>query len=112
MEIGSSSMGWPWDAVTTLAAALDRLGARIYHEIHVESSYIDLSGAPKLAERLAEFSACVDECLAALDDPSVIAALSTVQDILGCTEPRSQTLLRCLHEGGSPDRCPVCKSGV
>jgi hypothetical protein len=64
------------DAVTVLATALDRLGARIHRDLHVESSYIDLSGAPGLAETLAGFSAYADECLAALDNPAVIDALA------------------------------------
>ena len=65
------------NAVTVLATALDRLGARIHRDLHVESSYIDLSGAPRrLAETLAGFSAYADECLAALDDPAVINALA------------------------------------
>lgn len=64
------------DAVTVLATALDRLGARIHRDLHVESSYIDLSDAPGLAETLAGFSAYADECLAALDNPAVINALA------------------------------------
>lgn len=64
------------DAVTVLATALDRLGARIHRDLHVESSYIDLSGAPRLAETLAGFSVYADECLAALDNPAVIKALT------------------------------------
>lgn len=64
------------DAVTVLATALDRLGARIHRDVHIESSYIDLSGDPRLAETLAGFSAYADECLTALDDPGVIAALA------------------------------------
>lgn len=67
------------DAVTVLATALDRLGARIHRDLHVESSYIDLSGAPRLAETLTGFSAYADECLAALDDPGVIAALGAAR---------------------------------
>ena len=63
-------------AVTVLATALDRLGARIHRDLHVESSYIDLSGAPQLAETLAGFSAYADDCLAALDNPAVVNALA------------------------------------
>lgn len=64
------------DAVTVLATALDRLGARIHRDLHVDSSYIDLSGAPRLAETLEGFSVYADECLTALDNPAVINALA------------------------------------
>jgi hypothetical protein len=67
------------DAVMVLATALDRLGARIHRDLHVESSYIDVSADPQLATTLAGFSAYADECLAALDDPSVTTALAAVR---------------------------------
>ncbi|SNS90400.1 hypothetical protein [Actinoplanes regularis] len=63
------------DAVTVLATALDRLGARIHRDLHVDSSHIDLSD-PRLAATLTGFSAYADECLAALDNPAVTSALA------------------------------------
>lgn len=66
------------DAVTVLAEALDRLGARIHRDLHPESSY--RSGAdPVLAATLDGFSTFAEECLAALDDPAVVAALAPDQ---------------------------------
>ncbi|BEL01823.1 hypothetical protein Q0Z83_000140 [Actinoplanes sichuanensis] len=64
------------DAVTVLAAALDQLGARIHRDLHVDSSYINVTD-PRLVATLAEFSAYADECLTALDDPAVISVLDT-----------------------------------
>ncbi|WIM99971.1 hypothetical protein ACTOB_003642 [Actinoplanes oblitus] len=63
------------DAVTVLATALDRLGARIHRDLHVDSSHIDLSD-PRLAATLTGFSAYADECLAALDNPAVTTILA------------------------------------
>lgn len=67
------------DAVTVLATALDRLGARIHRDLHVESSDIDVSDDPQLADTLAGFSAYADECLAALDNPNVMTALAAAR---------------------------------
>lgn len=67
------------DAVAVLATALDRLGARIHRDVHVESSNIDLSADPRLAQTLASFSSYADECLTALDNPSVMTALATAR---------------------------------
>lgn len=69
------------DAVTVLAAALDRLGARIHRDLHVESSHIDLSADPELASTLTGFSAYADECLTVLDNPAVTRALAAAQAI-------------------------------
>lgn len=63
--------------VVVLAEALDRLGARIYRDLHLESSYLDPSGVPGLEKTLSDFSMFTDECLTALDDPGVIEALKT-----------------------------------
>ena len=69
------------EAVTVLAEALDRLGARIHRDLHVESS----EGAPTsdqaLAATLVKFSAYTDECLEALDDARVLAALTAAKDV-------------------------------
>ncbi|WBB93350.1 hypothetical protein [Verrucosispora sp. WMMC514] len=65
------------DAVAVLVTALDQLGARIHRDLHVESSHIDLSADPQLANTLTGFSAFADECLAVLDNPAVARALAT-----------------------------------
>ncbi|MFE9205663.1 hypothetical protein [Micromonospora sp. NPDC007230] len=67
------------DAVTVLATALDQLGARIHRDLHIESSHIDLSADPQLANTLAGFSAYADECLTVLDNPAVTRALAAAQ---------------------------------
>ena len=67
------------DAVTVLATALDELGARIYRDVHVDSSYIDLPEGSKLAESLTDFSAYADQCLTALDNPVVKQALTAAR---------------------------------
>lgn len=64
------------DAVTVLATALDRLGARIHRDLHVDSTDSALSADPQAARLLAGFSAYADECLAALDNAAVQAALA------------------------------------
>jgi hypothetical protein len=66
------------DAVTVLASALDQLGARIYRDLHVDSSDIDVSDS-RLINTLTGFSAYADECLAALDDPSVRTILAATR---------------------------------
>lgn len=59
-------------AVAVLATALDSLGARIYRDLHVESTDIAARAAdPRLAETLAGFTAYAEDCLAVLDDPEV-----------------------------------------
>lgn len=72
------NMGYA-DALTALATALDQLGARIHRDLHVESSHIDLSVDPQLADTLAGFSAYADECLTVLDNPAVTRALAAAQ---------------------------------
>lgn len=67
------------DAVTALATALDELGARIYRDVHVDSSYIDLPEGSKLTDTLTEFSAYTDECLTVLDNPVVVRALAAAR---------------------------------
>ncbi|MET8152058.1 hypothetical protein ACIBSW_40460 [Actinoplanes sp. NPDC049668] len=67
------------DAVTVLATALDNLGARIHRDLHVESSYIDVSEDSALAEILTGFSSFADRCLAALHDPAVKRALAATR---------------------------------
>jgi hypothetical protein len=64
------------DAITVLATALDELGARIYRDLHVESGCLDASDSPRIAATLTDFSAYADQCLTALDDPSVVKALA------------------------------------
>ena len=63
-------------AVTILATALDNLGARIYRDLHVESSYIDLGDAKAMADALTGFSSFADEVLGALSHPAVKRALA------------------------------------
>jgi hypothetical protein len=63
-------------AVSVLANALDNLGARIHRDLHVGSSYIDVSEDPALAEILTGFSDFADRCLDALSDPDVRRALA------------------------------------
>ena len=59
-------------AVTALATALDSLGARIYRDLHVDSTDLGAHGAdPRLAQLLTGFSAYAEECLSVLDDPDV-----------------------------------------
>lgn len=67
------------DAVTVLATALDRLGARIHRDLHVETSHIDLSSDPRLASMLTGFSAYADECLTVLNNPAVTSALTAAR---------------------------------
>ncbi|TCB94451.1 hypothetical protein E0H26_21255 [Micromonospora zingiberis] len=67
------------DAVTVLATALDQLGARIHRDLHVESSHLDVSADPQLANTLTGFSAYADECLSVLDNPAVTRALAAAQ---------------------------------
>ena len=67
------------DAVTVLATALDELGARIYRDVHVESSYLHLPEDSKLTDTLTEFSAYTDECLTVLDNPIVVRALAAAR---------------------------------
>jgi hypothetical protein len=64
------------DAVTVLATALDRLGARIHRDLHVDSTDSALGTDPQVTKLLVGFSAYADECLAALDDATVQAALA------------------------------------
>jgi hypothetical protein len=66
-------------AVTVLATALDKLGARIHSDLHVESSHVDVSADPALAEILTGFSSYADECLSALSDPAVTKALAATR---------------------------------
>lgn len=63
------------EAVTVLAEALDRLGARIHRDLHVETREAAPVSDPQLAATLASFSAYTDDCLQALDDARVLAAL-------------------------------------
>lgn len=59
------------------AAALDKLGARIHRDLHVESSYVDLGAAdPQLHAALIDLSTLADECLSVLDRTET-AATST-----------------------------------
>ena len=67
------------DAVNILATALDELGARIHRDLHVESSHIDLSGNPRLAATMSDFSTYADNCLAALDAPAVAKVLAATR---------------------------------
>jgi hypothetical protein len=67
------------DALTVLATTLDRLGARIHRDLHVDSSHLDLSADPQLASTLSGFSAYADECLAVLDSPTVTNALAAAR---------------------------------
>jgi hypothetical protein len=63
------------DAVNVLAQALDRLGARIHRDLHVESMEGAPVADPQLAATLAAFSAYADDCLEVLDDARVLAVL-------------------------------------
>jgi hypothetical protein len=63
------------EAVTVLADALDRLGARIHRDLNVETGEAAPASDPELAATLVSFSAYADECLEALDDVRVLAAL-------------------------------------
>ena len=67
------------DAVTVLATALDQLGARIYSDVHIDSSYISLPDDSALTETLTAFSAYADECLTVLDNPVVVRALAAAR---------------------------------
>jgi hypothetical protein len=69
------------DAVTVLATALDSLGARIHRDLHVESSYIDVSDDPELTGVLTDFSSFADRCLAALNHPTVKRALAATRAV-------------------------------
>ena len=67
------------EAVTMLAQALDRLGARIHRDLHVDSAHVDLIADPQLEATLARFSAYADDCLEVLDDAKVMAALHAAE---------------------------------
>lgn len=77
-QLGEALVG-ARSAVTILAEALDRLGARFHRDLHIESSYTSPSGDPQLDDALIKFSALADECLEALDNPVVIAALTAAR---------------------------------
>jgi hypothetical protein len=65
-------------AVSALATALDKLGARIYRDLHVDSTdAVTVDADPRLTAMLTSFSAYAEECLAVLDDPSVRTVLDT-----------------------------------
>ncbi|GLW31206.1 hypothetical protein [Actinoplanes regularis] len=61
----------PCTAVTVLAEALDKLGARI----HLDTAYNVAEDNP-LYGLLEQFSGYTDECLTALDHPAVKATLA------------------------------------
>lgn len=64
-------------AVTILATALDNLGARIYRDIHIDSSYIPLpADDPALLRIVSDFSSFADDVLGALNHPAVKRALA------------------------------------
>jgi hypothetical protein len=71
----------PYAAVTVLAEALDRLGARIHRDLHVESREAAPVSDPDLARTLTKFSAYADECLEALEDSRVVAALMAARQV-------------------------------
>lgn len=81
MELALTDPVQPYAAVTVLAEALDRLGARIYRDLHVESREAAPVSDPDLAMTLAKFSAYADECLEALEDARVLAALMAAKQI-------------------------------
>lgn len=77
-----ASQGTPFaEAVTVLADALDRLGARIHRDLNVETSESAPASDPELAATLVRFSAYADECLEALDDARVLAALMATKQV-------------------------------
>lgn len=68
--------------VLVVATALDRLGARIHRDLHVDSSYLDVSDTdPQLARVLRDFSDLADECLEALDHPVVLASSTSTREV-------------------------------
>jgi hypothetical protein len=69
-----------------LAEALDRLGARIHRDLHVESREAAPVSDPDLARTLAQFSAYADECLETLEDARVVAALMAARQVEGRAE--------------------------
>jgi hypothetical protein len=59
-----------------LATALDNLGARLYRDLHVDTTDLAVTSRdPQVATTLISFSAYAEECLAVLDNPDVLAAL-------------------------------------
>lgn len=86
----------PYAAVTVLAEALDRLGARIHRDLHVESGEAAPVADPDLAMTLAKFSTYADECLEALEDTQVVAALVAAKQL--AVSPDADTI------GGTGDR--------
>lgn len=63
-------------AVAVLVVAIDKLGARIYRDLHVDSeSYVQMCD-PVADALLADFSTFADGCLEALADARVLAVLS------------------------------------
>lgn len=62
------------NAVRVLATALDNLGARIYRDVHPESSYISTDDE-QITDILDKLSAYADEQIKALDHPAVRAVL-------------------------------------
>jgi hypothetical protein len=81
MERALTDSVQPYAAVTVLAEALDRLGARIHRDLHVESREAAPVSDPDLARTLVKFSAYADECLEVLEDARVLAALTAAKQI-------------------------------
>lgn len=70
------------DPLTTLATALERLGARITRDFNPEAHEGVLPADQGWESTILALVAYSEECLSVLDEPSVSAALSTVPDPL------------------------------
>lgn len=65
-------------AITVLVETLERLGARIDRDLNVEAGEAAAPDDPRWAATLSSFVAFAEECMAVLDDPRVVSALSDV----------------------------------
>lgn len=75
MGVGDS-ITVPVNVVTTLATALERLGARINRDLNPESSEGTLPDDSAWASTIVDVVSYAETCLAALNEPHVVEALT------------------------------------
>lgn len=66
--------------VATIATALERLAIRVSRDLDVDAQEGVPPEDPYWASTIAEVAAYARECLAVLDDPTIVAALTTQAD--------------------------------
>lgn len=67
------------DSLIKIATALDNLGARVYRDLHFDSSYLDPEDPKAMREAISGFCAYAEAFLGVLNDPAVRAALDTAR---------------------------------